>query len=111
QLQRASRPLENTPSYTDLYAQVSWQHPSGFGAALVMDRTTDPLEVDDAATLDRVETGARTLWATNLNAQFRGHYEVLLFAGKRRGGTACTSGTCYQVLPFTGVELRLSTHF
>ena len=34
-----------------------------------------------------------------------------LFAGKRRGGPACTSGICYEVLDFEGVELRLKTKF
>ncbi len=37
------------------------------------------------------------------------HNKILLFAGKRRGGPACTSGVCYDVLDFQGVELRLTT--
>ncbi|MDX2432528.1 MAG: DUF6029 family protein [Bacteroides sp.] len=36
---------------------------------------------------------------------------ISLFAGKRRGGPACTSGICYEVLDFEGVELRLKTKF
>jgi len=35
----------------------------------------------------------------------------VLFLGKRRGGLACTAGTCYQVQPFEGVELRLVSRF
>lgn len=34
-----------------------------------------------------------------------------LFAGQRRGGPACTSGVCYEVLDFEGVELRFKTKF
>ncbi len=36
---------------------------------------------------------------------------LFLFAGKRRGGPACTSGVCYEVLDFEGIELRLKTKF
>ena len=34
-----------------------------------------------------------------------------LFAGKRRGGSACTAGICYEVLDFKGVELRWTVRF
>jgi hypothetical protein len=34
-----------------------------------------------------------------------------MFAGKRRGGTACTSGTCYYVPDFEGLELRVLSRF
>ncbi len=34
-----------------------------------------------------------------------------IFAGKRRGGPACTSGICYEVLDFEGVEIRFRTKF
>jgi len=36
---------------------------------------------------------------------------ISLFAGKRRGGPACSSGICYEVLDFEGVELRFKTKF
>ncbi len=36
---------------------------------------------------------------------------ISLFAGKRRGGPACTSGICYEVLDFEGVEIRFKTKF
>ena len=107
QVQRATRP----PSFTDIYTALSWQHPLGVSIALIVDRTSDPLEVDDPTTLTQIETGARTWWAATLSARFAGRYEALLFAGRRRGGTACTSGTCYQVLPFKGLEIRFTTHF
>jgi len=35
--------------------------------------------------------------------------KLLVFAGKRRGGPSCTSGVCYDVLDFQGVEIRLTT--
>ena len=111
QLRRAARLPRNEPTFRDVYAQFSFQHPSGVGAALVLDRTNDPFEVDDSATTDRIETGSRTWVAVNLNVAFLDRYEALVFAGRRRGGAACTSGTCYQVLPFNGLEMRFKTYF
>ena len=111
QAQRASRPFADFPTFTDTYASISYRHPLGIGAALMMERSSDLLETDDPATLSRIETAARTWWAVALSGQFAGRYEAQLFAGRRRGGTACTSGTCYQVLPFSGLEIRITSRF
>ena len=110
QLQRATRSLDES-RYTDVYTQLSWRHPKGLGVGVVMDHTSDPLEIDDPQTLGKIETDARTWWAVNLSLSFAGRYDAQVFLGRRRGGTACTSGTCYQVLPFKGVEVRLNTSF
>lgn len=110
QHQRAARPFGNPADFKDYYTSLSWQHPKGFGAALAMDHTTDPFEADRPNTPE-IETGARTFWSLNLNARIGARHDAIMFAGERRGGTACTSGTCYQVLPFKGVELRVNTHF
>ena len=109
QYQRAVH-FEDEPSFSNAYSAFSVQHKRGFGAALVADHTTDPFEVDRAETFE-IETGSRTFYSLNLNARFGTHLDAILFAGERRGGTACTSGTCYQVLPFKGVEMRLNTYF
>ena len=111
QVRRAARHPQNESVFWDVFTQFSYQHRSGLGAALVLDRTSDPFEVDDVTTPDRVETGTRSWLAVNLNVGFLERYEALVFAGRRRGGAACTSGTCYQVLPFNGLEMRLKTYF
>ncbi|MDE3000197.1 MAG: hypothetical protein OXU79_14080 [Gemmatimonadota bacterium] len=111
QVRRAARQPRNEPEFRDVFTQLSYQHPLGVGAALVLDRTNDPFEVDDGATPDRIETGTRTWLAVNLNVAFLERYEAFVFAGRRRGGAACTSGTCYLVLPFNGLEMRLKTYF
>ena len=111
QAQRGSRPFGSPQTYNNTYAALSWKHPAGIGLAVMLDRTTDPLEVDDARTIDRIETDPLNLWSMGLSARIGSHHEASVFAGRRRGGTACTSGTCYQVLPFRGVEMRISTHF
>lgn len=109
QYQRAVH-FENDPHFANTYGALSAQHARGFGATLVVDHTTDPFEVDRPETFD-IETGSRTFVSLNLNARFGTHYDAVLFVGERRGGTACTSGTCYLVLPFKGVEMRLNTYF
>jgi len=111
QVRRAARMPRTEPAFRDVFTQVSFQHPSGVGAALILDRTNDPFEVDDGATPDRVETGTRSWLSINLNVAFLDRYEAFVFAGRRRGGAACTSGTCYLVLPFNGLEMRLKTYF
>jgi|GEM_PF-438809 len=110
QMKRGTRTLDAS-GFTDIYGQLSWRHPKGFGAGVLMDHTSDPLETDDPATLGQIESDSKTWWAINLSFSFSGKYDALVFAGRRRGGTACTSGTCYQVLPFKGVEVRLRTNF
>lgn len=49
----------------------------------------------------------------SLAARFRlgMHHELVGIWGQRRGGIACTAGTCYLVPPFDGVSLRLLSRF
>lgn len=108
QIQRGKLAFGASPWYWDTYGTLSWHGPFGLGAAIVIDRTTDPSETDLAETLTVFETDPLTLWSLNLSGRL-GPYEAVIFAGERRGGTSCTSGTCYQVLSFRGVEMRLTT--
>jgi hypothetical protein len=34
-----------------------------------------------------------------------------VFDGNRRGGPACQAGVCYEVLDFSGVEIRFTSRF
>jgi hypothetical protein len=106
ELQRGKLPFGANPRYWDTYGVLSWQSPIGLGAAIALDRSTNPSETDRGNN----ETDPVKFLSVNLNARF-GPYEALLFVGERRGGTACTSGTCYEVLEFRGAELRLTTRF
>lgn len=73
--------------------------------------SNDPLEKDDPFTLDVVEKDPKSWWAVIGNLQIDDNHDATLFVGERRGGTACTSGTCYEVPDFSGVELRLTSRF
>ena len=57
----------------------------------------------------------RAYWARwlglNVQADLDRSHQLAAFAGRRRGGTACTSGVCYLVPDFRGVEVRLSSRF
>ena len=46
-----------------------------------------------------------------LSAKLSERHDARLFVGDRRGGLACTGGTCYQVPPIRGAELRLTSRF
>lgn len=76
-----------------------------------LDRSTDPVETDDPATFAEVETEAKYWQSVVASFQLNMSHEISLFYGSRRGGLVCLSGTCYEVLPFKGVELRWTGHF
>lgn len=79
--------------------------------AVAVDRSTDPVETDKSETFDIVETD--TKYWTNLVASFQINmaHQLNLFYGSRRGGLVCVSGTCFEVLPFNGLEIRWIGHF
>jgi hypothetical protein len=57
------------------------------------------------------EESIKTWLGTNLKYQINNKHNLLLFAGQRRGGPACNAGVCYEVLDFTGIEIRFSSRF
>jgi len=78
---------------------------SNYSLGMVVETSTDPVFTDDPRTLV-AETSTRS-WLGIVASANLGMHRAELFAGKRRGGPACTSGICYEVLDFEGVELRL----
>ena len=85
---------------------------SGLGTlALQAEFSDDPDEMDDPLTFDVVEAESRTWLGLVASAPVTRHHEATLFVGSRRGGTACTSGTCYLVPDFEGAELRVLSRF
>ena len=72
---------------------------------LTWEISTDPFQTDDINTFE-IEKQARQWIGLDARYRFNRHHTLNLFAGQRRGGPACTSGICYEVLDFQGVELR-----
>lgn len=77
---------------------------------VIWERSSDPLQTDNPRTA-AAETKPRHWLGYTLGYQFRNHYLINLFYGKRRGGPACTSGICYEVLDFEGLEVRANFTF
>lgn len=92
-------------SYTNLYLSLGWAGTPAWSAALVLQRSTDSAESGE-------DPGKAIYW-TGINAGWQAgeDHRLALFAGQRRTGLACTAGTCYEVLGFEGVELRLVNQF
>jgi hypothetical protein len=83
--------------------------PSLWTLGLNFEFSTDPVQtalIPEAAEREyRLWPGISGSWQVN------SENKLTFFAGKRRGGPACTSGICYEVLDFEGIEIRLSTKF
>ncbi len=78
--------------------------------SLTWELSTDPFLTDDTATLE-IERGSRHWIGVDTKYKISKRQTLTVFAGQRRGGPACTSGICYEVLDFEGLELRLTSKF
>lgn len=104
ELQNSTREFDGR--FRDSFTSVTFGRAGWGSASLAWERSTDPLQEDPD---DGASPGIqpRHFISGGFNARISDRHEVTLFAGERRGGRACTAGTCYEVLPFKGVELRL----
>ena len=89
--------------YENLHAAAEVSRYPAWTWSLQVQRSNDPLEIGAS------QSGATYWWALGTNWLFRDAHTANLFAGKRRTGLACTGGTCYEVLGFEGVEIRLTS--
>ncbi len=82
---------------------------SRFTASLVTELSNDPFMLEDpgsgTAESYRLWTGA------GIGCRIRDNHNLQVFGGQRRGGPACQSGICYEILDFTGIEVRLTSRF
>jgi hypothetical protein len=83
---------------------------SDFSIALTWEMSTDPYQTDDPDTFE-IERAGRHWIGLDTKYRISKSHTLMVFVGQRRGGPACTSGICYEVLDFTGVELRLTSKF
>ncbi len=91
--------------YNNLYFNVAAHRSSGISAAVQLERSTDILATG-------ADPSGTTWWrGLTLNADLGTDHNLNLFAGQRRAGLACTSGTCYEILGFEGIEVRLHNRF
>lgn len=103
--------VERVPdvTYFDRYGSLSLAR-SGWGSlGLVWEHTTDP---DEEAPEDfGGPVDPRRYLSGVLRADLGRAHVLTMSWGERRGGRACTAGTCYEVQPFDGVEARLTSRF
>jgi hypothetical protein len=88
--------------YQNLYVSLNTARAGWGSVALIWDRTSDPLV---RSVFSRGGAYLHLVSAV-VAARLGERTDVTLTAGRQRGGRACTAGTCYEVQPFEGAELR-----
>ena len=78
--------------------------------SLLWEISSDPFLTDRPDTAEP-ETSVRNWPGLEASYRINPTNTISVFAGNRRGGPACTSGVCYEVLDFEGVEIRFKTKF
>ncbi len=109
EFQQLERTFAESRHFQNVYAALVLNNSTSFSTSLIWEFSNDT-QTTDLPNTDEVETkqhyrGINIAYKPNRNNTLN------LFAGKRRGGPACTSGICYEVLDFKGIEIRWSTKF
>ncbi len=101
-VQAIERVTTRTVNFINAYFSLTFSSTSKYSASIVGEYTTDPIHY--------AEGKDHNLYPS-VNLQYRPdtRNQIMVFYGKRRGGPACNSGVCYDVLDFEGLEIRLST--
>ncbi len=104
EFQQIERTFSETDVFQNIYTGLILNRSPKYSAALVWEFTNDPNVADNGGT-EAIEK-MQHYPGVNLSVKPNRKNTIQLFAGKRRGGPACTSGICYEVLDFKGFELR-----
>ncbi|MGL1889551.1 MAG: DUF6029 family protein [Reichenbachiella sp.] len=84
---------------SNVLTSLAFNQGSKFTASLLTEYSSDNAVTEDDKDY-KVWMGGNLKYKPNYKNTF------LFFGGTRRGGPACTSGVCYEILDFEGVELR-----
>jgi len=84
---------------TNILLSLAYNYGSKFSIAALTEYSTDNFLVEDG-------NDYRVWLGTNIKYKPDFRNTFLFFGGTRRGGPACSSGVCYEILDFEGVELR-----
>ena len=90
--------------FSNWYFNYSLSKASKFATCIQLELTGDPILLDEDQKRNIFPAATFSYHITSKNV-------ATLFLGKRRGGPACNSGVCYDVLSFEGIEIRLTTRF
>lgn len=94
---------------TNFYGGLSLNKSTKLSASLYYEFTTD-LIVSNKPDTEKTET-ERYFYGVGFTYRPNFRNTIILFAGERRGGPACISGICYEVLDFSGLEIRWTLKF
>jgi len=108
--QYIERELIDISTMHNVVAIIGFSKSPGLAMSVVWEMSNDPFLNDKPDTPD-IETGFRHWPGIEASFRINPTNTLSVFAGKRRGGPACTSGICYEVLDFEGVEIRFKTKF
>ncbi len=107
QLQRVQKDyIVTQEKHLNQYAALTLTRAPRFSWAVALERSTDPEATDDPGTPLVSESSPKYWLSTVASLNVHRSHDVLLFLGERRGGLTCLSGSCYEVLPFKGFEVR-----
>lgn len=106
--QHFNRLISNQENIVNHYAAITLFPTSSFSFSTIWEWSNDQFLTDKPQTTE-IETMARNWFAINLSYRPNTKNRIEFFAGQRRGGPACTSGICFEVLDFEGVELKWVT--
>ncbi len=102
--QQIEREFSEKENLYNVYMGFIVNKTTKFSGAFIWEFTTDPV-VADLQQTEKIEESRHYLSVAFTYKPNRKN-TFSLFAGNRRGGPACTSGICYEVLDFKGVELH-----
>lgn len=103
-IQWIEREIVTTDNFSNIYTAYTLSQAGKFSASAILEMSSDPFFLEDDDTQNFYPAAAFTY-------DIDKHNKITAFAGRRRGGPSCTSGVCYDVLDFEGIELRLVTRF
>jgi hypothetical protein len=104
QYQQFDLKLLETNKVKNYAALVSAALSPDLSFGFVLEKSNDPADLPENKDSDQWLGG-------NVAYQLSSVHLLTVFGGKRRGGNACTSGICYEILPFEGIEVRLTSNF
>jgi len=104
QLQFVERESITSSNFNNMYFSYSLKVGHKFSTSVLLEMSNDPFLLEESESQVFYPGATITYRPNNKNI-------IGLFYGKRRGGPACNSGVCYDVLDFQGLEIRISSNF
>ena len=109
EMQLINREQFNNNPIKNVYLGLILAKSTKFSAGIDYEFSTDPKITDRPGTAKVEKT--RNFFGVSTTYRPDSRNTLTAFAGERRGGPACTSGVCYEVLDFKGLEIRWTLKF